>query len=63
VAFWAAVVVVLAPVAYPLSAGPASWAFEHGLASEAVVGTVYAPRATAETCLFSSAQGLRPGQH
>jgi hypothetical protein len=43
VAFWASVAVVVVFVAYPLSVGPASWACEHGLASEATLEPIYAP--------------------
>jgi hypothetical protein len=32
VAFWATLVLIAGLVAFPLSAGPASWACEHGLA-------------------------------
>ena len=43
VAIWATAVVVAALVAYPLSAGPASWVCRHRLASETMVTSIYAP--------------------
>jgi len=49
VPFWATLVLVVVVVAYPLSFGPACWACDRDVLSDATVDLVYSP--LAEFCL------------